>query len=329
MAKPLDWSQLSILITGGTGSFGQKFVEHMLAHHRPRRLIVFSRDELKQFDMRERFPDTGDSPMRYFIGDIRDKDRLYRAFRDVDVVVHAAALKQVATGEYNPMEVIKTNILGSANIIDAAIDCRVKRVVALSSDKAVYPVNLYGATKMCADKLFLRANVYTRPPSDSTLFAVVRYGNVIGSRGSVLPLFESRRESGSIPITDPRMTRFWITLDQAAAFVRRGLELMRGGEIFVPRLPSTRIVDLADAIAPGCRHEIIGVRPGEKIHEELLSEEEISRATVCDDFFVVRTQSPSNPEDPDAVKMPASRYCSENNNWFLDVDQLRDLVKQA
>ncbi len=228
----MDWQDLSILITGGTGSFGKAFVKFALEHLRPRRLIIFSRDELKQLEMRGQFPEGADSPLRYFIGDVRDKNRLLRSFHGVDIVIHAAALKQVPTAEYNPLEVIMTNDMGAANIIDAAIDRGVKQVIALSTDKAANPINLYGATKLCSDKLFVAAGVYAGP--SMTRFAVVRYGNVMGSRGSVIPFFLERRATGSLPITDPRMTRFWITLDQAVAFVNNCLRLMKGGEIFVP-----------------------------------------------------------------------------------------------
>ena len=325
----MNWPQLSILITGGTGSFGKQFAELLLTKHRPKRLIIFSRDELKQLEMREQFPESPDSPIRYFIGDVRDKDRLYRAFRGVDVVVHAAALKQVPTGEYNPLEVIKTNILGAANLIDAAIDCGVKKVVALSTDKAVCPVNLYGATKLCADKLFTAAGVYAG--SQNTSFAVVRYGNVIGSRGSVIPLFRERRATGVVPITDPRMTRFWITLEQATELVVRSLHLMQGGEIFVPKIPSTRIVDVAQAIAPGCRHEVVGIRPGEKLHEVLLSEDEAQRTVQLEDCFVVRSMTPSgarrNGVLEGAKPVPKNfHYSSDTNDWWLTVDELRQLA---
>jgi UDP-N-acetylglucosamine 4,6-dehydratase/5-epimerase len=259
----------NILITGGTGSFGSKFAQMISVACRPRRIIIFSRDEVKQQKMRAAFCDSPNNSMRYFIGDIRDRERLYRAFRGVDVVVHAAALKQVPTAEYNPLEVIKTNILGASNIIDAAIDCGVKKVIALSSDKAVSPANLYGATKLCADKLFVSAGVYTGPRD--TRFSVVRYGNVIGSRGSIVPMLIDQCRTGRIPITDARMTRFWISLKQAVEFVVMGIEMMRGGEIFIPKIPSMRVVDLAKAIAPGCEQEIIGIRPGEKLHEVLLT----------------------------------------------------------
>src|SRR5215831_7205442 len=231
----------TILLTGGTGSFGKKFTQIVLNRFSPKKLIIFSRDELKQSQMRETFPDSADSPMRYFIGDVRDRERLYRALDGVDIVIHAAALKQVPTAEYNPIEAVKTNILGASNIIDAAIDRNVQQVVALSTDKAVNPVNLYGATKLCSDKLFVAANSYSG--RDGTRFSVVRYGNVIGSRGSVVPFFKECSKTGKLPITDPRMTRFWIRLEHGANFVQKALSMMRGGEIFVPKVTSMRITD--------------------------------------------------------------------------------------
>jgi UDP-N-acetylglucosamine 4,6-dehydratase len=326
----MEWKNLSVLITGGTGSFGYELVDFVLGQCPPRRLIVFSRDELKQLEMRQRFPDTDGSPMRYFIGDVRDKDRLYRAFRGVDVVIHAAALKQVPTAEYNPLEVIKTNILGASNVIDAAIDCGVQRVIALSTDKAVNPVNLYGATKLCADKLFVAAGVYTGP--SDTRFSVVRYGNVVGSRGSVIPIFLKQRHTGTLSITDPRMTRFWITLDQAVAFVIRCLELMQGGEIFVPKIPSMRLVDLARTIAPECRQEIVGIRPGEKLHEVLLTEDEARRALEFDDFFVVQPKPLLPGWTNGRLKggRPVAddfRYSSDTNDRWLGVEDLSQIVE--
>jgi UDP-N-acetylglucosamine 4,6-dehydratase/5-epimerase len=325
----LDWSNLTILVTGGTGSFGQKFTEIVLKKYRPKRLIIFSRDEVKQLDMRDRFPEGGDSPIRYFIGDVRDKERLHRAFQGVDIVVHAAALKQVPTAEYNPLEVIKTNVHGASNVIDAAIDCRVKRVVALSTDKAVNPINLYGATKLCSDKLFVAAGVYAG--AQDTLFGVVRYGNVIGSRGSVIPLFLERRKTGTIPITDTRMTRFWITLEQGVELVMQSLQLMRGGEIFVPKIPSMRLTDLADAIAPDCRQEIIGIRPGEKLHEVLLTEEDARRTLEFENFFVVQPGAilPVSSQPPIEGGNPVSesfRYSSETNDRWLTADELQVMM---
>lgn len=326
----MEWQAQNVLITGGTGSFGRKCIDLMLRRYRPKKLIVLSRDELKQHEMRQLYPDTDDSPMRYFIGDVRDKERLQRAFHGVDVVIHAAALKQVPTAEYNPLEVIKTNVLGAANVIDVAIDCGVKRVIALSSDKAVHPINLYGATKLCADKLFIAAGVYAG--ARDTRFSVVRYGNVVGSRGSVIPLFLEQRASGVLSITDPRMTRFWITLEQAALFVIRCLDLMQGGEIFVPKLPSMRVVDLARAIAPECRHQIVGIRPGEKLHETLLTEDEARRTLEFDDFFVVQPGPLlrwwSNRHLNGGRPLPEGfRYSSETNDRWLRVHELRHMVE--
>src|SRR6202142_2719008 len=280
----INWSRESILVTGGTGSFGKKFVEIMLRDYQPQRLVIFSRDELKQHEMRT----SGfDHPsLRYFIGDVRDGDRLKRALSGVTVVVHAAALKQVPACEYNPFEAIQTNIMGGRNVIDAAIDQGVQRVLALSTDKAVNPVNLYGATKLCAEKVFVQANAYAG--ARETRFSCARYGNVVGSRGSVIPVFLEQRKRGRITITDPRMTRFWLTLEHGVRFVIGAIEQMQGGEIFVPKIPSMRLVDLAEAVAPGCRVECIGIRPGEKLHEVLLSEDEARNAVATDDMFVVQ-----------------------------------------
>ncbi|MEW6386294.1 MAG: UDP-N-acetylglucosamine 4,6-dehydratase (inverting) [Thermodesulfobacteriota bacterium] len=324
----MEWKDLSILITGATGSFGKKFIETVMKHQ-PRRLIVFSRDEVKQLQMRQKFVETGYPVLRYFIGDVRDKDRLYRAFQGVDLVVHAAALKQVPTAEYNPLEVIKTNILGAANVIDAAIDTGVKKVIALSSDKAVNPVNLYGATKLCADKLFIAAGVYAG--ARETKFSVVRYGNVMGSRGSVIPIFLERRPTGVLPITDVRMTRFWITLEQTVEFVLRCLELMQGGEIFVPKLASMRIVDLAKALAPNCRHEIVGIRPGEKLHEILITEDEARRTVEFPDFYVVQPGPIlrwwSNGHLMGGRQVPENFcYSSDANDWWLEPEELRGIL---
>jgi UDP-N-acetylglucosamine 4,6-dehydratase/5-epimerase len=277
----VNWSQESILVTGGTGSFGKKFVEIMLRNYQPQRLVVFSRDELKQHEMRT----SGfDHPsMRYFIGDVRDVERLKRALAGVTVVVHAAALKQVPACEYNPFEAIQTNIMGARNVIDAAIDQGVRRILALSTDKAVNPINLYGATKLCAEKVFVQANAYAG--AKNTRFSCARYGNVVGSRGSVIPIFLEQRRRGKITITDPRMTRFWLTLEQGVKFVIRCLEQMHGGEIFVPKIPSMRLLDLAETIAPGCQVEIIGIRPGEKLHEVLVSEDESRHTLETEDMY--------------------------------------------
>jgi UDP-N-acetylglucosamine 4,6-dehydratase len=272
-----DLNDTIVLVTGGTGSLGHRLTQLLLERYQLKKLIVFSRDELKQFEMAQRFSEREFPCMRYFIGDVRDRDRLYRAFEGVDVVVHAAALKQVPIAEYNPFEAIKTNVLGAANVIDAAIDRKVKRVVALSTDKAANPINLYGATKLCSDKLFVAGNSYAS--LSSTKFSVVRYGNVVGSRGSVIPFFLNQRPSGVLPITDERMTRFWITLEQGAMFVIKSLERMEGGEVFVPKLPSMRITDLARVIAPECQLKNIGIRPGEKLHEVMVPEDD-ARSTL-------------------------------------------------
>src|SRR6266481_9045632 len=279
----VNWSQESILVTGGTGSFGKKVVEIMLRDYQPQRLVVFSRDELKQHEMRT----SGfDHPsMRYFIGDVRDVERLERALSGVSVVVHAAALKQVPACEYNPFEAIQTNIIGGRNVIDAAINRGVQRILALSTDKAVNPINLYGATKLCAEKMFVQANAYAG--EQNTRFSCARYGNVVGSRGSVIPVFLEQRKRGRITITDARMTRFWLTLEHGVRFVIRAIEEMHGGEIFVPKIPSMRMVDLAESIAPGCEIEYVGIRPGEKLHEVLVSEDEARNTLELDDMYVI------------------------------------------
>ncbi|HEX7117802.1 MAG TPA: UDP-N-acetylglucosamine 4,6-dehydratase (inverting) [Longimicrobiales bacterium] len=318
-----------VLITGGTGSFGQKCVETILDAYRPERLIVFSRDELKQFQMRERFSEAEFPCLRYFIGDVRDRDRLFRAFDGVDVVIHAAALKQVPTCEYNPIEAIRTNVLGAANVVDAAIDRGVERVIALSTDKAASPINLYGATKLCSDKLFTAANHYSG--RHATRFSVVRYGNVMGSRGSVIPLFLKLRERGVLPITDPRMTRFWITLQDGVQFVLRCLERMRGGEIFVPKIPSMNIMDVARAIAPDCETEIIGIRPGEKLHEVMISEDDARNTIEYEDCYAILPSYhrwDANPWlDDGGRRCPEGfRYSSDSNAQWLSVEQLREML---
>jgi UDP-N-acetylglucosamine 4,6-dehydratase len=266
----------SILVTGGTGSFGRKFAEIILKRYQPERLIIFSRDEFKQSEMAQAFSYNHHPPIRYFVGDVRDKERLYRAFHNVDYVIHAAALKQVPAAEYNPFEAVKTNILGAQNVINAAIDQGVKKILALSTDKAANPINLYGATKLCSEKLFIAGNSYVG--ADHCIFSVVRYGNVVGSRGSVIPFFLEQRKTGVLPITDPRMTRFWITLEQSVEFVLNCLEWMVGGELFIPKIPSMTILDLAKAIAPECKIRIVGMRPGEKLHEVLLPRNEARHA---------------------------------------------------
>ncbi|GAA1255245.1 UDP-N-acetylglucosamine 4,6-dehydratase (inverting) [Oryzihumus leptocrescens] len=307
----------SILITGGTGSFGKAFLRHVLDELDPRRVVVFSRDELKQYEVRNMF---GNDPrLRWFIGDIRDRHRLHRAMHGIDYVVHAAALKQVDTAEYNPWEFVQTNIVGSQNVIETAIDAGVKKVVALSTDKASSPINLYGATKLTADKLFITGNHYAA--AYPTRFAVVRYGNVMGSRGSVIPFFRKLAEAGeSLPITDLRCTRFFITLPQAVDFVVDSFEMMQGGELYVPRIPSMKITDLAQAIAPGAAMHDAGLRPGEKLHEEMISPEEGRRALRIGDRYVLQPDLASWGYQPPADGVPVPEgfaYRSDlNDQWF-------------
>ena len=322
----MDWSEQVVLVTGGTGSFGKNFIEIMLQDYHPAKLIVFSRDELKQHEMRV----SGfDHPsLRYFIGDVRDLERLKRAMHGVNIVIHAAALKQVPACEYNPMEAIKTNILGSSNVIEAALDVGVQKVVALSTDKAVNPVNLYGTTKLAAEKLFVQSNAYAA--GTKTRFSCVRYGNVVGSRGSVIPIFIKQRENGTLTITDTRMTRFWLTLEQGVRFVIRCAEQMQGGEVFVPKIPSTRIIDLAKAIAPQAELEVIGIRPGEKLHEVLIHEDE-ARATVeLEDMFVVQPTTElwfGHQWQERGARLPEGfRYASDTNPDWLDMNQIRLLI---
>lgn len=321
-----DLTGASILVTGGTGSFGRAFIRHVLDHESPRRVVVFSRDELKQYEMRGDFGD--DERLRWFLGDIRDVDRLRRAMHGVDYVVHAAALKQVDTAEYNPTEYVRTNILGSQNVIDASIDSGVRKVVALSTDKASSPINLYGATKLTADKLFVAANNYGS--AYGTAFSVVRYGNVMGSRGSVIPFFRTLRERRlPITITDKRMTRFWITLDQAVRFVIASFDMMSGGELYVPRIPSMRIVDLAEAIAPGSPIEEIGIRPGEKLHEEMIAADD-SRRTIrmADRYVVAPVLAEWGFTDLSGDDLPDGfAYRSDTNDLWLTIDELRQLAE--
>jgi UDP-N-acetylglucosamine 4,6-dehydratase len=323
----MDWREEIVLVTGGTGSFGRHFTKVMLAEYKPKKLIIFSRDEVKQMEMRAIYDDTGDSPVRYFIGDVRDYDRLRRAMNGVTTVIHAAALKQVPACEYNPFEAVKTNILGSKNVIDAALDTGVRKAIMVCTDKAVNPVNLYGATKLCAEKLFVHGNSYSG--STGTRFAAARYGNVVGSRGSVIPLFLKQREQGEITVTDERMTRFWITLDQSIQLVIRSLEMMQGGEIFVPKLPSMRVVDLAEVIAPGCRLKVTGIRPGEKLHEVLLSEDEVRQAFEFDGMYIVTPPHPwwNGVHITKGVALPANfNYRSDKNSWWLTREDLRGLL---
>jgi len=321
----------AILITGGTGSFGRKFVRKILEDYNPRKVVVYSRDEYKHYWMQQEFKKHFPK-LRFFLGDVRDKERLYRAFDGIDYVVHAAALKQVPILEYNPIEAVKTNIHGAENIIDAAIDCGVEKVVALSTDKAVNPVNLYGATKMVADKLFVAANVYSG--SRKTKFSVVRYGNVAGSRGSVIPFFLKLVKEGAkeLPITDPRMTRFWITLEEGVELVLRALQEAEGGEIFISKIPSFKVVDLAKAICPNCNLKVVGIRPGEKLHEILITEEEARTTYEYDDYYVIYPQiSWLRKIEPrkDGKKVPEGfKYSSNTNPWWLTVDKLKERLEK-
>jgi UDP-N-acetylglucosamine 4,6-dehydratase len=322
----MNWNEQVVLVTGGTGSFGRKFVELMLNEYQPKKLIVFSRDELKQHEMRV----SGfDHPsLRYFIGDVRDEERLRRAMHGVDIVVHAAALKQVPACEYNPMEAIKTNIMGTSNVIEAALDAGVRKVMAISTDKAVNPINLYGATKLAAEKLVVQSNAYAG--ADVTRYACVRYGNVVGSRGSVVPVFLKQRETGKLTITDARMTRFWLSLEQGVRFVVKCIDLMHGGEVFVPKIPSMKVADLARAIAPDAALEIIGIRSGEKLHEVLISDDEARTSVELEDMFVVlparamwfihdwMSQGKPLPED--------FRYASNTNTEWLDIPGIKKLI---
>jgi UDP-N-acetylglucosamine 4,6-dehydratase (inverting) len=323
----------SLLITGGTGSFGKAFVGTILAEYPGiRRLVVYSRDELKQSEMAESFPRHRYPQMRFFIGDVRDKSRLYRAMDGVDVVVHAAALKQVPACEYNPFEAVKTNVIGAQNVIETAIDRKVRKVVALSTDKAAAPINLYGATKLCADKLFVSANNFKGKVN--IRLSVVRYGNVMGSRGSVVPYFLRKRHEGVLPITDPRMTRFNITLDQGVRVVLFALANMAGGEVFVPKIPSYRIPDLAEAIAPACKHEIVGVRPGEKLHEEMITETDALNSLEFEDYYVMLPSTPLWSVAEYAERFNGRRcrsgfsYSSGTNSQWLTIEELRALIRE-
>ena len=324
----MDWKEKTVLITGGTGSFGRKLTRIMLNEFQPKKLVIFSRDELKQHEMIT----TGfDHPsLRYFIGDVRDVARLRRAFDRVDVVVHAAALKQVPACEYNPNEAVMTNVNGAKNVIDAALDAKVGRVMSISSDKAVNPINLYGATKLVAEKLTVQANAYSG--DEPINFSCVRYGNVVGSRGSVIPLFFKMRRSGKVTVTDPRMTRFWITLDQGVRFVISCIERMHGGEVFVPKIPSMNIMDLVQVVAPGCEVEKIGIRPGEKLHEVLVSEDEARHTLELDDMFVVQPLHPwwQTEKWAGARALPDGfRYTSDMNPQRLTPEQLKGMVKEV
>jgi UDP-N-acetylglucosamine 4,6-dehydratase (inverting) len=320
-----------ILITGGTGSFGKRFITRILRRWRPRKLIVYSRDELKQHEMLKLYPDDKFPQLRFFLGDVRDRDRLSRALSGVDVVIHAAALKHVPAAEYNPFEFVKTNIIGAQNLIEACLDKGVKKVVALSTDKASSPVNLYGATKLCSDKLFVAGNSYAG--ESGTRFAVVRYGNVVGSRGSVIPYWMQLRSTGELPVTDTRMTRFWITLDQGIDLVFRALEDMQGGEIFVPRIPSMRVTDLAKAIAPECKIKVTGMRPGEKLHESMISEDDAPYTLEFPEHFVIKPVICTWNADWSKVKggkpVPEGfKYASETNTDWLEAGSLTGLLKR-
>lgn len=317
-----------VLITGGTGSFGQKFTEVVLKKHKPHKLIIFSRDEMKQYEMARIFNVKEHKNLRYFIGDVRDPDRLHRAFHNVDIVIHAAALKIVPTAEYNPFEVVKTNIIGAENIINMAIDNHVEKVIALSTDKAANPINLYGATKLCAEKMFIAANNYSigRPA-----FSIVRYGNVFGSRGSVVPFFKECRKSKEVPITDPSMTRFWITLEQGVNFVINCIEKMKGGEIFIPKMPSIRIRDLAKAMCPDCKQKIIGIRPGEKLHETLVPSDDARYTIQTEDKYITYPEVIFHEIKKMAGTPLADSfegYRSDNNDRWLSVDELKKLTKE-
>ncbi len=327
-ASSLDGS--SILVTGGTGSFGQTFVRRLFEQHRPDRVVVYSRDELKQFEMAQRF--THDQ-LRFFIGDVRDLARLERALKGIDLVVHAAALKQVPAAEYNPIECIKTNVIGAENVINACLNQGVRKVIALSTDKAVSPINLYGATKLCSDKLFIAANHLAG--KDGTRFSVVRYGNVIGSRGSVVPFFKECSKTGILPITDPRMTRFWIRLEDGADFVQQALHMMRGGEIFIPKVASMRITDLAAAICSRCKQETVGIRPGEKLHELLITRDDAKHTLEFDSFYMIQPAVHFwNYGDCFNYRGQKGRtvasdfeYASNSNNNWLNSEQLKAAIE--
>jgi len=314
----------TVLITGGTGSFGKMFTSLLLKEWNPDSVRIYSRGELLQWEMQQKIQD---ERLRFFIGDVRDKDRLYRAMNDVDIVVHAAALKQVPAAEYNPIEAVKTNIDGASNVINASIDNGVEKVMALSTDKAVHPVNLYGATKMVAEKLFVQGNTYAG--GRNTRFACTRYGNVVGSRGSIIPLFLEQRKQGRVTVTDERMTRFWLTLEQGSRFVAHCIETMRGGEVFVPKIPSMRITDLAKVMAPDCEVEVIGIRPGEKLHEVLLTEDEARHSKDMGDYFIIEPELRfwQKNNGHEGKSLPEGfRYSSESNTTWLDADELMSMV---
>ncbi|MDJ0893585.1 MAG: UDP-N-acetylglucosamine 4,6-dehydratase (inverting) [Alphaproteobacteria bacterium] len=322
----------NLLVTGGTGSFGQAFVKRVLSLAEPNKLIVFSRDELKQLEMEQALSQADHPAMRYFIGDVRDEGRLELAMRDIDIVIHAAALKQVPTAEYNPFECIRTNVHGAENVVKAALRCGVSRVIALSTDKAASPINLYGASKLASDKIFVAAN--NLAGNSETRFAVVRYGNVVGSRGSVVPLFERLARDGtdSLPITDERMTRFWITLNQGVDFVLSCLDMMKGGEIFVPKIPSMRVVDVARAIAPHLPHRFVGIRPGEKLHEVMITSDDARQTIALEDRYVITPAfhfwSEENYMDNGGVSRldDSFTYSSDRNEEWLTEEGFRELL---
>ena len=322
----MNWKDQVILVTGGTGSFGKKFIKILLEEKQPKKVIVFSRDELKQHEMQ--VGGYNQENLRYFIGDIRDRERLERALHGVDIVVHAAALKQVPACEYNPMEAIKTNIMGTANVVEAALDAGVKKVLMVSTDKAVSPANLYGATKLAAEKLTIQSNAYAG--GSATRFSCVRYGNVVGSRGSVVPLFLKLRSTGKVTITDDRMTRFWLSLEQGVRFVIDNIELMEGGEEFVPKIPSTKVTDLARAIAPDAELNIIGIRPGEKLHEMLISEDEARHTIELDKMYVVQPAEATwfgySWKDKGKTLKEGFSYSSDNNTEWLDVAGIKKYI---
>ena len=322
----MDWKNQVVLITGGTGSFGKKFTKTLLEEKQPKKIIIFSRDELKQHEMQ--VGGYNHEILRYFIGDIRDRERLVRAMHGVDIVVHAAALKQVPACEYNPMEAIKTNIMGTANVVEAALDAGVKKVMTISTDKAVSPANLYGATKLAAEKLTIQSNAYAA--GSATRYSCVRYGNVVGSRGSVVPLFLKQRAGGKVTITDDRMTRFWLSLDQGVRFVIDCIEQMEGGEVFVPKIPSTKVIDLAKAISPNADVNIIGIRPGEKLHEMLISEDEARHTIELEKMYVVQPAEATwfgyQWQSLGKQLQDNFHYSSDNNTEWLDVDGIKKYI---
>ncbi len=332
LPNDLNLEQSSILITGGTGSFGRAFVETLIKLYRPKRIVIYSRDELKQYEMEQYLSQFEGHSVRFFIGDVRDRDRLSLALNNIDVVIHAAALKQVPAAEYNPMECIRTNIMGAENVVRAALENKVKKVIALSTDKAANPINLYGASKLASDKIFIAGNNIVG--SAETRFSVVRYGNVFGSRGSVIPFFRKLKEEGAdfVPITDPRMTRFWVTLQQSVNFVLSSLEMMRGGEVFVPKIPSMKLIDLANVIIPGVRHEIVGIRPGEKLHEVMVPSDESRTTHKLEDRYVIEPAFAfwDGKQEERYETFPKVDegffYASDNNNEWLSEADLHSLM---